>query len=59
MVISSGKSVSLSWLDSLLGYWGRVDNFRGGGGMVEAGFGDDSANTRAVATASAYVLNLN
>ena len=40
-------------LESMVGYGGRVDIFNGGGGMVDAGFGEVKANTRAVATASA------
>jgi hypothetical protein len=51
--MSSGNSVRLSCFESLLGYGGRVDIFRGGGGIVDAGFGEVNANTRAVATASA------
>jgi len=45
--------VSLSGLGSLLGYAVSVDNFKGGGGIVEEGLGEVSAKTRAVATASA------
>jgi hypothetical protein len=55
--MSSGNSVRFKGLDNLLGYGGKVDNFKGGGGIVDAGFGDVKAKTRAVATASAYVLN--
>ena len=51
--MSSGNSVRLRVLESLAGYGGRVDTFNGGGGIVDAGFGEVKANTRAVATASA------
>lgn len=53
VVMSSGKRVTLSCLESLSGYAFMDDIFAGGGGMVEFGFGDVRANTRAVATASA------
>jgi len=56
-VTSRGNSVSLRALESWRGYGLRVDNFKGNGGIVEDGFGEVNANTRAVATASAYVLN--
>jgi hypothetical protein len=49
--------VSLRGLDRLRGYGARVDNFNGGGGIVEEGLGEVNAKTRAVATASAKVLN--
>lgn len=43
----------LRGLDNFLGYAGKVDLFRGGGGMVDRGLGEVKANTLAVATASA------
>ena len=49
--------MSLRGLDRLRGYGVRVDNFNGGGGIVEEGLGEVNAKTRAVATASAKVLN--
>lgn len=58
--MSSGKSVRLSGLDSWVGYGGRARAFAGsggGGGIVKRGLGDVKANTLAVATASAKVLN--
>lgn len=57
VVTSRGKSVSLRGLERLRGYGVRVDNFNGGGGIVEEGLGEVNAKTRAVATASAKVLN--
>lgn len=47
----------LSCRESFLGYGVILDSFDGIGGRVEEGFGDVSANMRAVATASAKVLN--
>ena len=57
VVMSRGKRLILSCLDSFSGYGGRVDLPVGMGGIVEAGVGDVKANRRAVATASANVLN--
>lgn len=56
---SSGKRVSFNCLDNLDGYGGKAGNFDvgGGGGMVDAGFGEVNAKTRAEATLSAKVLN--
>lgn len=54
--MSSGNKVRFKGLDSLLGY-GGIDIFDSDGGIVDLGFGEVRAKTRAVATASAYVLN--
>lgn len=66
-VVPSGHSVNFSCRDSFFGYGDRNGGggsalcFPGGagatGGIMEAGFGDVRAKTRAAATLSAYVLN--
>ncbi len=53
VVMSKGNKVRLRGLERVFGYWGTLKSLTDGGGIVEAGFGEVNAKTRAVATASA------